>query len=308
MNTLGVEENRSAQGLGLGLKALVFLMVCGSLMAADTQDDRLDTARGWIQQATQPLVWVAQLPTRFDALLEHLAWRESLLRENRELRRKQMLLEAQLNKLNALEAENRRVRGLLNAVPALRDRVMLSEILSTNQDPYRQQLSLDKGRRHEVHRGQAVVDAHGLLGQVIDVNPETATALLISDPDHGVPVQLSRTGLQAIALGQGRHRALRIPHLPGNADIKKGDLFVTSGLGGRFPNGYPVATVAGIRRTPTGHFIEAIAQPTAKLGHGRQVLLVWSAQTPADEAGLAEAAATEAAAHAISAPSSDGRR
>jgi rod shape-determining protein MreC len=174
--------------------------------------------------------------------------------------------------------------------------VLIAEIIATNQDPYRQQLILDKGKRDGVYRGQAVVDAYGILGQVVRVNARSSTALMVTDPDHGVPVEINRTGLQAVALGQGSNRGLRLPFLPGNADIKKGDLLVSSSLGGRFPAGYPVGRIEEVRRVSGEHFIEAVATPAARLNQGRQALLVWSQQLPIDEAQAREAAAAEQAA------------
>src|SRR5690606_32431932 len=116
---------------------------------------------------------------------------------------------------------------------------------------------------------------YGVLGQIIDVNPRSSVALLITDANHGIPVEINRTGLQTIALGRGDGQSLSLPFLPGNADIRVGDLIVSSALGGRFPAGFPVAEISELRHQPGEHFTEAIAQPAAHLNQGRQVLLVW---------------------------------
>lgn len=223
-----------------------------------------------------PVVWLAELPHRLLSAAEQLDTREDLEIANRELREKQLRLEARLQKMEALEAENRRIRELLASASALEEHVLIAEIIAISQDPYRHQISLNRGSRDGVYRGQALVDAHGVMGQIIEVVPNTSTALLITDPDHGIPVEVNRTGLQTIALGRGDGRGLRLPFLPSNADIKVGDLLVSSALGGRFPAGYPVGEIYEVKHLAGEHFMEAYASPTAKLNQGRQALLVWS--------------------------------
>lgn len=281
------------RGAGLGLRALVLLLACGGLMASELDGQRLESPREWLSWALQPVMWLAQLPSDIAGLGEHFRSRERLQRENAELRLKQLQLEAQLQRYAALEAENRRIRELLHASGRMTDQAAIADIIASNQDPYRQQITLDKGARDGVYRGQAIVDANGVVGQIVQVNPSTAVGLLLTDPDHGIPVEVNRTGLQAIALGQGLGQGLRIPFLPANAEIQKGDLIVSSALGGRFPAGYPVARVEYIHHTPGGHFKEAIVTPAAKLGQSRQALLVWSERPPMDEAQAREATAVE---------------
>ncbi|HEX4871040.1 MAG TPA: rod shape-determining protein MreC [Nevskiaceae bacterium] len=280
MNTLSVSDHRHLfpRGPGLGLKTLLLLVLCGGLMAADLRDERLGALRSWGAWALTPVHWVATLPDRGLQLLDHLQSRRELLAENALLRERQLVLESRLQKMESLEAENRRIRELLASAHDLQEEVLIAEILAANQDPYRHQIMLNKGAADGVYRGQALVDAHGVLGQVVRVHPDTATALLITDPDHGIPVEINRTGLQTFALGRGDGAALRLPFLPGNADVQVGDELVSSALGGRFPAGYPVGRVVELRQTPGGHFKEAIAFPAARLNQGRQALLVWNRQ------------------------------
>ena len=142
------------------------------------------------------------------------------------------------------------------------------------------------------------------MGQVIRVNPTSSVALLLTDPSHGIPVEINRTGLQTVARGGGDGRVLTLPFLPGNADVKVGDLLVSSGLGGRFPAGYPVGEIFDIRRTTGEHFMEASAYPSARLNQGRQTLLVWSsAPAPVVSEDPTEAPASLAASAAASAQS-----
>lgn len=265
-----------ARGPGLALN--FFLLGCLSiaLMVMDNATPRFAVARAWAAWALQPLIWVAQAPQYLAHMGDAFQPRDDMLEENRQLKQHQIELEARLLKLESLEAENERIRALLSSAASLPDRVLISEVMATSQDPYRHQIVLNRGERDGVYKGQALIDANGVMGQVIQVNPSTCVALLITDPDHGIPVEFNRTGLQTIALGRGDGQGLSLPYLAGNADVKVGDLLVSSGLGGRFPVGYPVGRVFELRHAAGENFMEALAYPAAKLNEGRQALLVWS--------------------------------
>jgi rod shape-determining protein MreC len=284
LNTLSVDHRDPLfpRGPGLGLRAFALLAICGSLIYFDFSTPKLAPLRSTLALALSPVLWVASLPQHLSDASGYLDSRDQLAAENKQLHDRQFQLEAKLQKFEALEAENRRIRELLASAKNLQENVLITEIIAANQDPYRHQITLNKGARDQVYRGQALVDATGVMGQIIQVNPTTSVALLITDPDHGIPVEINRTGLQTIALGVGDGQALRLPFLPGNADIQKGDLLVSSALGGRFPAGYPVAQVFEIKHNPGEHFAEALAYPTAKLNQGRQALLVWSEDHSAD--------------------------
>ena len=271
------------RGPGFGLKAFLLAGLSLGAMFADQRTEQLKPLRDALVYLFTPVSWAAALPTTMASTAEHLRGRESVLAENERLRRHQLELEAQLQKMSALKTENERIRALLESAGRLEEKVLIAEILSNAQDPYRHQIVLNKGARDGVYRGQALVDASGVLGQVIEVHSKTSIALLITDPDHGTPVEVNRTGLQTIALGRGDGQGLSLPYLPGNADVKVGDLLVSSPLGGRFPAGYPVGKIYELQHTPGEHFMEAIAYPAAKLNHGRQALLVWSESFPVSE-------------------------
>jgi rod shape-determining protein MreC len=271
------------KGPGLGLKALGLCLLALAILFTDQRSDTLTPVRGTLAWTLQPVLWAAGLPSAVTQLAEHLRTRESLLTENTRLREGELLLQSRLQKIEALEMENRRLRELLASSAQLEEKVLIAEILSAAQDPYRHQIVLNKGARDGVYAGQALVDAHGVMGQVIRVHPTTSTALLVTDPNHGIPVEVNRTGLQTIALGRGDGQSLSLPYLPGNADIQVGDLLVSSSLGGRFPAGYPVGQVQELRHQPGEHFMEAIAWPRARLNRGRQALLVWSESFPVFE-------------------------
>ncbi len=299
MNTTLYDSNHRRplfpRGPGVGLRAF-FLMLCAiGLMVNDYRGEGLQSTRGTIEWLLTPVVWLASVPSRMLLAAGDIDTRGSLERENAELVQKQLVLESRLQKLEALEAENLRIRELLSSASQLKERVMIAEIVSVNQDPYRHQITLDKGERQGVYRGQALVDAHGIMGQVTELAPGSSKALLITDPDHGIPVEINRSGLQTIAVGRGDGKGLRLPFLPSNVDIRVGDLLVSSALGGRFPSGYPVGQVYEVKHVAGEHFMEAYAYPAAKLNQGRQTLLVWveatgtGAATPARVAPIAPA-------------------
>lgn len=259
----------------LGLKVIFFGLVSAAMIYGDGKNPYLAKFRDGASWALYPLERVIAFPQDVSDLFEHFHTRETLLEENRELRLKNLEMGANLSRMQALEAETARMRELLQAATQLGQQVHIVEILSIAQDPYKQQLVISKGADDGVYRGQALVDAHGVLGQIVEVNPNTSVALLITDANHGIPVEVNRTGLQTIALGRGDAQSLSLPFLSSNADVKVGDLIVSSGLGGRFPAGYPVGEIYEIRNSPGEHFVEALAYPTAKLNQGRQALLIW---------------------------------
>lgn len=269
---------------GLGLPTLLLMLVSMSLVFTDHQGDHLLSVREALATALSPLVWVAQTPVRAGLVAERLQSRESLEQENQALQTTLLQLQARLQRLESIEAENQRLRELLASSEALDEKVLIAEIIDINQDPYRHQITLNKGRRDGVYRGQALIDAYGVLGQVLEVSQRHARAILITDPDHGIPVEINRTGLQTIAVGSGDGAGLRLPFLPTNVDIREGDLLVSSPLGGRFPPGYPVGRIHSLRNTPGAHFLEARAHPSAQLNQGRQALLVWAESLDSIEA------------------------
>lgn len=293
MSTISANRRRPLfpRGPGLSLKALVLALVSLGLLLTDQRSDSLMPVRDAMAWALRPVLWAAGLPSAVGRLSEHLHTRDSLLEENKVLRENQLVLQARQQKLAALEMENLRLRELLSSSAQLEERVLIAEVLSAAQDPYRQQIVLNKGTRDGVYKGQALVDADGVLGQVIRVSFDSSTALLITDPEHGTPVEINRTGLRTFALGRGDGQSLSLPFLPGNADVQVGDLLVSSSIGGRFPSGYPVGHIRELRHETGEHFMEAIAHPAARLNQGRQALLVWSESFPVNESRPATAPA-----------------
>ncbi len=258
----------------------MFALLSVLAMVLDRQQ-RLEPVRTALGLVVYPLQVAVHSPLEAgNVVYENLRFRSSLIRENRRLHQELLTTRARLGKYEELEAENRRLRRLLDSSIEAGEQVLIAEVLAVEMDPFSRQILLNKGSRSRVYRGQPLIDAHGVMGQVTHVTPLSATALLITDPSHALPVQLNRNGLRSVAVGTGAANALDLLHLPNNADVLEGDLVVTSGLGGRFPSGYPVGEVSAVD-TDTGRpFAQVTVTPSARLERNREVLLVWPPQVP----------------------------
>lgn len=231
---------------------------------------------GLVARVTYPLKVLAALPaSAITDLSTSLRTNADLRRENRRLVRENHLLAARVARLNGLATQVRHLRTILQAPPLPGYTETLAEVLSVRSGPFTRRLTLDEGREQHVHIGQPVVDTHGVVGQVIKVGPYTSQVMLVTDPDSGVPVISKRDGLRAIVFGTGSLRALKVPYLPITADIRPGDVLLTSGLGGVYPAGYPVARVVRVIRNPNEAFLTVVARPMAHLNHYTDVLLLW---------------------------------
>lgn len=246
------------------------------LMTLDHRQQHLPSLRSALSMLVYPLQLAVDFPhNALEWMGESLASRRALQEENARLRTQHLVLQAELQKLASLQRENLRLRELLDSSFKVGERVLIAELMAVDLDPYRHQVLLNRGSRAGVFVGQPILDARGVMGQILRVTPLTSTAMLITDPGHAIPVQLNRNGLRTIALGTGSLTELSLPHMPNNADIRVDDLLVTSGLGGRFPPGYPVGVVTEVARDPGRAFAEVRARPLAALDRSREVLLVW---------------------------------
>jgi rod shape-determining protein MreC len=255
---------------------VVAVLLSITLMAVDHRYRHLETVRSGLAVITYPLYLLADLPNTLSRWLgESFASRNQLARDNERLHAENLELRGLLQKFDTLETENRRLRDLLGSSIKVGDRVLIAELSSVDLDPYKQQIIINRGQTAGVYEGQAVVDAHGVVGQVTHTTPFGATVLLVSDVSHAMPVEVLRSGLRTIAVGTGLSSQLDLPYLPNDADIQPGDLLVSSGLGGKFPAGYPVAEVVTVRRLPEQPFAQVVARPKAHLDRSREVLLVW---------------------------------
>ncbi len=248
-------------------------------MTADHKGRHLESLRGVLATIVYPLQYAVDLPIQVGTwLAETVTSRSALLNENYRLRRENLRIHARLEKYAELEAENRRLRSLLDSSIKVGDRVLIAELLSVDMDPFARRIVLNKGTRHGVFSGQSLIDSNGVMGQVVQAGPFSSNALLITDPSHALPVQVHRSGYRAVAVGTGPQNLLELLHIPNNADLRVGDLLVTSGLGGRFPSGYPVGHIISIDRDRGRPFASVKVEPTARLERNREVLLVWPAE------------------------------
>jgi rod shape-determining protein MreC len=259
------------------LRVLLAILVVVGLLTADLRYNNLQTGRAVLDTVASPIFWVANLPPRFfEWTRTHVQSRTQLLEENERLQRESLILQGRSQQMASLQAENVRLRALLNSSALLRDDVLVAELIGVSPDPERLQLLLNKGESDGVFVGQPLIDADGLMGQIVEVSSDSSRALLITDVTHSVPVQVNRNGVRAIADGTGELGFLEIRYVASTTDIQPGDLLVTSGLGGRFPQGYPVAVVTEIERGTGEAFARVRAIPSAALNRTRHVLLVFT--------------------------------
>ncbi|MBB4127246.1 rod shape-determining protein MreC [Xanthomonas translucens] len=256
-------------------RLLAYLALAVVLIVLDAQAGWLAQLRSQTNLLVQPLWALAGLPGRLGSQVqENAASHAQLVKENRALRNELLIAKARLTRLQTAALDNAQLRELLGVAERRGLDVQLAPILDIDLDPTRQRLVLDAGSRDGVHVGQAVIDAGGLMGQVIEVTPLHSTVLLLTDPDHAVPVTVARNGVRLIVYGRGDTLELR--DVPLSAGVEVGDEIVTSGLGGRFPAGFPVGTVATLRPDDTHAFLVGNLKPAAKLDRGRDVLLLKS--------------------------------
>ncbi|WP_245962092.1 rod shape-determining protein MreC [[Pseudomonas] urumqiensis] len=277
------------------LLALVVLSV--ALMVVDARFNSLKPVRSEMGLVLMPFYWLAEMPARlWDGMTEQITSRSTLMAENEKLKAEALLMQRRLQKLAALTEQNVRLRELLNSSALVDDEVLAAELIGVDPNPYTHRILIDKGEKDGVFLGQPVLDASGLMGQVVEVMPYTARVLLLTDSTHSIPVQVNRNGLRAIASGTGNPERLELRHVADTADIKVGDLLVSSGLGQRFPSGYPVATVTEVVHDAGQPFAIVRAMPTAALNRSRYLLLVFTDQrTPEQRANDSAIAAEQAA-------------
>lgn len=256
---------------------LTLAIVSVILMSLDHRTEYGNTARSGLSLIVYPLRYVINIPSEiFGWGQTTLISRSSLQEQNATLLTQNKILKAQLHKSIFTEAENIRLRNLLKSSKRVGERILIAELLSVNLDPFRQQVVINKGlTERDIFTGQPILDADGIMGQIVHVNPVTSTAMLITDPSHALPVQSLRNGIRAIAVGTGAGGLLELINLPNNTDIKVGDKLVTSGMGCVFPAGYPAAEVTEVNINPSLPFAQVLARPAAKLDRSSEVLLVW---------------------------------
>jgi rod shape-determining protein MreC len=251
------------------------------LLVTEYRSSQISGVRSTLSIVVDPLKYLVDLPTVIVEQAAHsISSYRALKLENERLREEQIIHQSRLLKFEALENENIRLRALLENSFKLGEQVLVAELLSVNMAPYEHIVVVNKGTRFGVHPQQPVLDANGVVGQVFRALPFTSEIMLITDPNHAIPVQVNRNGLLTIAMGSGQMNRLVLPFLPSNADIRPGDLLITSGLGGTFPQGYPVAVVDDFTAEPNKAFATITATPKALLDRNRELMIVWSKSVP----------------------------
>ena len=279
------------QGPSATIRLLLLGTLSLALMTMDYRTQHLASLRASLLTVTYPVQFLVDLPVAVARWMsEMLSSHQSLIEENASLRVQQVLLKAQLQRFVALEAENMRLRALLDSPFRIGERVLIAELLAVDLDPFSRKIVIDKGSLQGVFPGQPLLDADGVIGQVLHVAPVTSTAVLVTDPSHALPVQIERTGQRAIAVGSATGNCLDLPYILNNADVREGDVLVTSGMGGRFPAGYPAGRVTSVVHDPSQPFAQVTAEPSAHPERSRQVLLLWPRTEPPATAAVAPTA------------------
>ncbi|MBS1235421.1 MAG: cell shape-determining protein MreC [Proteobacteria bacterium] len=251
-----------------------------SLMLLDARGHHLQKIRSGLTVIFRPIQVIAAIPVRVgSAVIDFIHGDETLRAEAERLRSEQPILLARLQKFEAIEAENAHLRQLLGTSALVAERAVAAELLEVASEPFRRTVVIAKGEKDGLYLGQPVIDAYGIRGQVSEVGVLQSTAILITDPGHAIPVQVNRNGLRAIAFGTGAPDTVSIRYLTASSDIKPDDLLVSSGIGGGFPFGYPVAKVKKIVNDPNESFLDITATPVAQLSHNREVLLIWPSKS-----------------------------
>lgn len=269
-NRLFIKSVHSPLGFVFAIVFSIFLMF------ADYHYRYLSTVRNGFSVVVSPLQYAVDYPVRVIGWIQSLIGsKKALIDENIQLRYQQTVLEAELQKLLIIQKENSQLKELLLTSSKAHTRAMAAQILAVDTSSARQIVVLNKGARDGVYTGQPILDAKGVMGQVIDVGPITSTVLLISDSKSAVPVRNNRTGERAILVGTNRIQRLSLINLPKTSSIHPGDVLVTSGLGGRYPEGYPVGLVEEVNSLPGEDFVKVMVSPVALLNRNRLVLLIW---------------------------------
>jgi rod shape-determining protein MreC len=284
-------DSRPIIGRGPPLGAGLFFLgvVSVIVMVLDHRGGYLDTARVWMSAAANPIYTVVQTPYQlWSWLTGSFADRSRLRTENAQLTEQLRVARTQLLRFESLTEENRRLREIREASKGVSERTLIAEIINVSVQPFRHMVVINKGVDDGVFRGQPVLDAFGVVGQVMQVGKTTATLILITDAEHAVPIQVNRNGIRSIAVGTGEDAKLSLPYMTVESDVRRGDLLVSSGLDEIFPAGYPVATVTKVERNANDTFAVVEARPLAQLDRDREVLLLWTdkPKVPAPETAI----------------------
>jgi rod shape-determining protein MreC len=266
----------SGRTTGLLFRCVLFSLLALGLIIVDKRYDHLGKIRRLLSVVAYPVqIAVASPFEGWDWFRDSVTTREALRSDKTKLESELRMAQFRLQRYEALEAETQRLRALRDNTAGVTDRFIIGDVMDVDLDAFRERVLVDKGAGDGVYVGQAVLDSGGVFGQVARVGQLTSEVILVSDAAHAIPVQINRNGLRTIAVGTGDTNRLKLPYLPTSADIVVGDLLVTSGLGGGFPAGYPVGTVAEVKRDPAQSLADVDVKPAAALDRSRELELVW---------------------------------
>lgn len=262
--------------LFIHLRFAVIFFISLAIMAVDMRSRVLNDFRYYIESSLYPLMVFADAPRSVSKFVSsQFKSRSELIEENEKLSAENFLQRADILRIQSLEAENEALRRLLNSPSADATKRLVAEVIDVDSNPYLRRVVINRGSKSGVYEGMPVISGNGLVGQVYSLNYGFSRVLLISDPNCSVPVLCSRTNIRAITTGTGVHDELTVNNVPRSADIKVGDLLVTSGLGGVYPSGYPVAEVTSVGFSDAQPFANIKAKPIVDTDTMRYVLLYW---------------------------------
>ena len=264
------------RGPSLQFRLFFAVIVSASLMLADSRLDTFSSVRYLLNSMVAPIQYAANLPrTMFDGAFERMNTRQTLLENSRSLKREVLRLKSELILLDQYKEENQRLRKLLGSSFVRDEKKVVTEVMAVDTSPYRHQVVIDKGKIDGVYVGQPVINEKGIVGQVTFVAAHNARVLLLTDAKNAIPVQVIRNDIRVIASGNGEIDEIRLEHIPTSTDIQVGDLLVTSGLGGIYPEGYPVANVTVVDHDTRQEFASIKAEPVVEFDRLRYLLLIW---------------------------------
>jgi rod shape-determining protein MreC len=291
----------SGRTSGLLLRCVVYSLLALGLIIFDKRYDHLGKIRRALSFVAYPVQLAVASPFEgWHWFRESVSTRDDLRADKARLEADLRVAQFRLQRYEALEAESQRLRALRENTAGVADRFIIGDIMDVDLDAFRERVLVDKGASQGIFVGQAVLDSGGVFGQVARIEQYTCEVILVSDAAHAIPVQINRTGLRTVAVGTGDTSRLKLPYLPTSADVQVGDLLVTSGLGGGFPVGYPVGTVARVRRDPAQSLAEVEVRPAAALDRSRELMFVWLKPGPVP--ATADTAAPKPTAAAPAAP------
>jgi rod shape-determining protein MreC len=296
-------SDTSGRITGLLLRCVLYSLLALALIIVDKRYDHLGRIRRVLSIVAYPVqIAVASPFEGWDWFRESVSSRGTLRADKAKLEAELRLAQFRLQRYEALEAESQRLRALRDKTAEVTDRFVIGNVMNIDLDAFRERVLVDKGAQDGVFVGQAVLDSGGVFGQVARVGQLTAEVILVSDATHAIPVQVNRNGLRTVAVGTGDMGRLKLPYLPTSADVIAGDLLVTSGLGGGFPAGYPVGTVAEVKRDTAQSLADVDVKPAAALDRSRELMFVWLKAQPAAGTGAAIAKSLPPAARTPNVP------